>query len=39
MSDVIRPDWPARVGALVTTAPLGDIMSYPGRALRRALLP
>jgi purine-nucleoside/S-methyl-5'-thioadenosine phosphorylase / adenosine deaminase len=39
MSDVIHPDWPARVGALVTTAPMGDMMSDAGRARLRALVP
>ena len=37
--DVIRPDWSAKVGALVTTAVMGDMASDAGRARLRALLP
>ena len=37
--DVLRPDWPLRVGALVTTATMGDMASEDGRARLRALLP
>jgi len=37
--DLIRPDWPARVGALVTTAAMGDMATETGRARLRALLP
>jgi YfiH family protein len=37
--DVIRPDWPAKAGALVTTAASGDMASEPGRSRLRALLP
>jgi YfiH family protein len=37
--DVIRPDWPAKAGALVTTAAIGDMASEPGRSRLRALLP
>lgn len=37
--DVIRPDWPSKAGALVTTAPMGDMASEPGRSLLRALVP
>ena len=39
MLDLIRPDWPARVGALVTTAAMGDMATETGRARLRALLP
>ena len=39
MPDLIRPDWPARVGALVTTAAMGDMMGDAGRAKLRALAP
>lgn len=39
MRDLIRPEWPARVGALVTTAATGDIASEEGRARLRAELP
>jgi len=39
MRDLIRPEWPARVRALVTTAPFGDMGSDAGRARLRALLP
>ena len=39
MLDLIRPDWPARVGALVTTAAMGDMATDAGRARLRALLP
>jgi len=37
--DLIRPEWPARVGALVTTAPFGDMATDEGHARLRALLP
>jgi len=37
--DFIRPDWSLRVGALVTTAAMGDMASDDGRARLRALLP
>jgi YfiH family protein len=37
--DLIRPDWPARVGALVTTAAMGDMATEGARARLRALLP
>ena len=39
MLDLIRPEWPARVGALVTTAAMGDMATETGRARLRALLP
>jgi YfiH family protein len=39
MRDLIRPDWPARVGALVTTAAMGDMATPEARARLRALLP
>ena len=39
MRDLIRPDWPARVGALVTTAATGDMATPAARAELRALLP
>ena len=39
MLDLIRPEWPARVGALVTTAAMGDMATDAGRARLRALLP
>jgi YfiH family protein len=39
MRHLIRPEWPARVGALVTTAATGDIASEEGRARLRAELP
>ncbi|HET7363677.1 MAG TPA: peptidoglycan editing factor PgeF [Burkholderiales bacterium] len=39
MRDLILPDWPARVGALVTTAAMGDMASDQARARLRALLP
>ena len=39
MLDLIRPDWPARVGALVTTAAMGDMATEGARARLRALLP
>ena len=39
MRDLIRPDWPVRVGALVTTAALGDMATPEARARLRALLP
>jgi polyphenol oxidase len=36
----ISPDWPVQgVGALVTTAPMDDMMSVAGRAALRALVP
>jgi polyphenol oxidase len=37
--DLIRPEWPARVGALVTTATMGDMATEEARARLRALLP
>jgi YfiH family protein len=39
VSEVIRPQWPGRVGALVTTVALGDMASAAGRARLRALVP
>ena len=39
MLDLIRPDWPARVGALVTTATMGDMATEEARARLRSLLP
>ena len=39
MRDLIRPDWPARVGALVSTAAMGDMATPEARARLRALLP
>ena len=36
---VIRPDWPLGVGALVTTAAMGDMASDAGRDKLRGLLP
>jgi hypothetical protein len=39
MRDLIRPQWPARVGALVTTAATGDISTEEVRARLRSLLP
>jgi len=37
--DLIRPDWPARVGALFTTATMGDMATEEARARLRSLLP
>jgi len=37
--DLIRPEWPAKVGALVSTAQMGDMATAPARAKLRALLP
>ena len=39
MRDLIRPDWPLRVGALVTTATMGNMAEEPGRGRLRALVP
>lgn len=39
MRDLIRPDWPARVGALVTTTAMGDMATEDARARLRSLLP
>ena len=39
MRDLIRPDWPARVGALVTTVAMGDLATEEARARLRGLLP
>lgn len=39
MRDLIPPDWPARVGALVTTAAMGDMATGEARARLRSLLP
>ncbi|HYL90976.1 MAG TPA: peptidoglycan editing factor PgeF [Burkholderiales bacterium] len=35
----IRPDWALKVGALVTTAGMGDMATEPGRSRLRALVP
>ena len=39
MLGLIRPEWPARVGALVTTAATGDMATEEARARLRSLLP
>ena len=39
MLGLIRPEWPARVGALVTTAATGDMATEEARARLRAFLP
>ena len=39
MRDLIRPDWPLEVGALATTAAMGDMAGDPGRSRLRALVP
>ena len=39
MLGLIRPEWPARVGALVTTAAMGDMATDEARARLRSLLP
>ena len=39
MRDLIRPQWPARVGALVTTAAMGDMATPEARKTLRGLLP
>ncbi|MFN2646658.1 MAG: peptidoglycan editing factor PgeF [Burkholderiales bacterium] len=39
MRDLIEPDWPARVGALVTTSAMGDMATEAARARLRTLLP
>lgn len=39
MRDLIRPDWPLDVGALATTAAMGDMATKPGRSRLRALVP
>ena len=39
MRDLIQPDWSLEVGALVTTAPMGDMATEPGRSRLRALVP
>jgi len=39
MRDLIRPDWPLDVGALATTAAMGDMAGDPGRGRLRALVP
>ena len=39
MRDLIRPDWPARVGALATTASMGDMATPEARKTLRGLLP
>lgn len=36
---LIRPEWPLEVGALVTTAPMGNMAEEPGRSRLRALVP
>ena len=35
----IRPDWTLKVGALVTTAAMGDMATEPGRSRLRPLVP
>jgi polyphenol oxidase len=37
--EAIHPDWPLEIGALATTAAMGDMASEPGRSRLRALLP
>ncbi len=37
--DAIRPDWSLKVGALATTAAMGDMASEPGRGRLRSLVP
>jgi purine-nucleoside/S-methyl-5'-thioadenosine phosphorylase / adenosine deaminase len=37
--DLIRPQWPARVGALVSSVAMGDMATDAARARLRALLP
>jgi hypothetical protein len=39
MRGLIRPEWPARAGALVTTAAIGDMATDDGRTRLRAELP
>ena len=39
MRDLIKPDWPLVVGALATTAAMGDMAGDPGRSRLRALVP
>src|SRR5690242_20142997 len=39
MRDLIRPDWPARVGALVSTVAMGDMATPEARKTLRGLLP
>jgi polyphenol oxidase len=39
MRDLIRPDWPLKVGALATTAAMGNMAEEPGRSRLRALVP
>jgi hypothetical protein len=39
MRDLIRPDWPLEVGALVTTAAMGNMADDAARSRLRALLP
>ena len=39
MRDLIRPDWPLEVGALVTTAAMGNMAEDAARSRLRALVP
>ena len=39
MRDLISPDWPLGVGAVVTTAPMGNMSEEAGRAALRAFVP
>ena len=39
MRDLIKPDWSLDVGALATTAAMGDMAGDPGRSRLRALVP
>ena len=36
---LIRPEWPLKVGALATTAAMGDMAGDPGRSRLRAFVP
>ena len=39
MRDLIRPDWPLKIGAFATTASMGDMATEPARSRLRALVP
>lgn len=39
MRDLIKPDWPFAIGALATTAAMGDMAGDPGRSRLRSLVP
>ena len=39
MRDLIRPDWPLKIGAFATTVSMGDMATEPARSRLRTLVP